>query len=378
MITLEHVYILAGMMFVAFSWLSLRDRSNKKRFGNAGFWMLLAISFLFGSEIGDLANGVLVLALVALGGTGAMGIGKPHTTTPAERRARADARGNWLFGPALVIPFVAILGTLTLKSVVIGGAPLVDGKQVTLISLALGIAIALAVAMAWLKPPAMAPLEEGRRLADTIGWATILPQMLAALGAVFALSGVGEVVGHIATTWLPLGHPFAAVATYCIGMALFTAVMGNAFAAFPVMTAAVGIPLIVHKFGGDPTIMGAIGMLSGFCGTLTTPMAANFNIVPAALLELPDRNGVIKVQMPDRDSAFDRQCDFDVCPRLPLLRTAMTATLTAETASRFARVALGHVTREYPNKMDHVLAGPEDVKGPARGTSDLLRQLRLA
>jgi uncharacterized membrane protein len=44
--------------------------------------------------------------------------------------------------------------------------------------------------------------------------------------------------------------------------------------------------------------MGAIGMLAGFCGTLTTPMAANFNIVPAALLELPDRNGVIRVQIP--------------------------------------------------------------------------------
>jgi len=44
--------------------------------------------------------------------------------------------------------------------------------------------------------------------------------------------------------------------------------------------------------------MSALGMLSGFCGTLMTPMAANFNIVPAALLELPDRNGVIKVQIP--------------------------------------------------------------------------------
>jgi uncharacterized membrane protein len=74
--------------------------------------------------------------------------------------------------------------------------------------------------------------------------------------------------------------------------------MGNAFAAFPVMTAAIGLPLIVHRFGGDPIIMSAIGMLAGFCGTLLTPMAANFNIVPAALLELPDRNGVIKAQAP--------------------------------------------------------------------------------
>ena len=38
--------------------------------------------------------------------------------------------------------------------------------------------------------------------------------------------------------------------------------------------------------------------------------------------------------------------------------------LDIATASRFAAAALGHVTREYPNKMDHVLAGPEDVQGP--------------
>ncbi len=293
MITLDHVYVLEGLMFAAFAVLSLRDAGNRKRFGNTGFWALLAVSFLFGSQIGDFANGLLVLALVALGGTGALGLGKPHTTTAEERNRRAEQRGDAIFLPALVIPAVAIIGTLTLK-----GVPLVEGKEVTLISLALGILLALAVAMIWLKPPRLAPLEEGRRLIDTIGWAAVLPQMLAALGAVFALSGVGKAVGTIATTWLPLGHPFAAVTTYCVGMALFTAVMGNAFAAFPVMTAAVGVPLIVHKFGGDPVIMGAIGMLSGFCGTLTTPMAANFNIVPAALLELPDRDGVIKAQVP--------------------------------------------------------------------------------
>jgi uncharacterized membrane protein len=44
--------------------------------------------------------------------------------------------------------------------------------------------------------------------------------------------------------------------------------------------------------------MAAIGMLSGYCGTLLTPMAANFNIVPAALLELPDKNAVIRAQVP--------------------------------------------------------------------------------
>ena len=74
--------------------------------------------------------------------------------------------------------------------------------------------------------------------------------------------------------------------------------MGNAFAAFPVMTAGIGLPLIVHQFGGNVTVMAAVGMLSGFCGTLMTPMAANFNIVPAALLELPDEYAVIKAQIP--------------------------------------------------------------------------------
>ena len=88
------------------------------------------------------------------------------------------------------------------------------------------------------------------------------------------------------------------VAAYAIGMALFTVVMGNAFAAFPVMASAVGIPLIVRRFGGDPAVMAAIGMLCGFCGTLMTPMAANFNVVPAALLELPDKNAVIRAQLP--------------------------------------------------------------------------------
>jgi uncharacterized membrane protein len=293
MIMLEHVYILAGALFAAVAVLSAADRANKKRFGNAAFWGLLAASFLFGSHIGDFGNGLLVLALVLLGGFNALGKSAPPTTSPDERSESARRRGNWIFVPALIIPAVAVIGTLTLKS-----SGLVDPKQVTLISLALGVVMALGVAMLWLRPPALAPLQEGRRLMDTIGWAAILPQMLASLGAVFAIAGVGKAVGEIATLYIPLTQPFAAVATYCIGMALFTAIMGNAFAAFPVITAAIGLPLIVQKFGGDPTIMAAIGMLSGFCGTLTTPMAANFNIVPAALLELPDRNGVIKAQIP--------------------------------------------------------------------------------
>jgi DUF2891 family protein len=42
----------------------------------------------------------------------------------------------------------------------------------------------------------------------------------------------------------------------------------------------------------------------------------------------------------------------------------MTHELTRDVADRFAGIALGHVTREYPHKLDHVMEGPEDVLGP--------------
>lgn len=42
----------------------------------------------------------------------------------------------------------------------------------------------------------------------------------------------------------------------------------------------------------------------------------------------------------------------------------MTRRLTPQIAALYARTALGHVTREYPNKLDHVMGGPGDVKGP--------------
>lgn len=298
MITLQFCYVVAGLAFAGFAVLSAFDRANRKRFANAGFWGLIAVSFLFGSYLRDWQNGALVLAIVLLGGCGLLGHGRPETTAPRERRASAERRGNWLFAPALLVPAIALFGTLFLKQAHAGTMPLVDAKNVTVISLVLGIVIALVAAIVWLKPRPLAPLQEGRRLMDMVGWAMILPQLLASLGAIFALSGVGKAVGEIATRYLPLDKPFEAVVVYCVGMAAFTAIMGNAFAAFPVMTAAIGLPLIVHQFHGNPAIMAAIGMLSGFCGTLTTPMAANFNIVPAALLELPDRNGVIRVQLP--------------------------------------------------------------------------------
>ena len=298
MIGVEQVYALVGLMFAAVAVLSARDRNNRRRWGNAAFWGLVAISFLLGGRIGGFANGLLVIALALIAGVGGLGQGRPATTSPEAREAGARRLGDRLFLPTLIVPAVSVIGSLTLKSLIIAGHPLVAAKDATLVSLAIGVIAALAVAMPMLKAPLLAPLQEGRRLMDTVGWAALLPQALAALGTVFAAAGVGKVVGRLIGEAVPLDTPLAAVCAYTLGMAAFTIVMGNAFAAFPVMTAAIGLPLIVHRFGGDPAVMGAIGMLSGFCGTLVTPMAANFNLVPVALLEIPDRWAVIRAQAP--------------------------------------------------------------------------------
>ena len=293
MIGLAQVYLLAGLVFAAFALLSARDASNPKRWVNAAFWALLALSMLAGDRLGDLGNGLLVCALVGIAALG--GLGRGTLTEQAEaRQERAARHGNRLFLLALIIPLTALAGTLLFKSV----PWLVDPKQVTLVSLALGALLALAIGLAVLRDRPLAPLQEGRRLMDAVGWAAILPQMLASLGAVFALAGLGQVVGGLMSEVIPDGSRLGAVAAYGLGMALFTMAMGNAFAAFPVMAAAIGVPILIGQYHGDPAVVAAVGMLAGFCGTLMTPMAANFNIVPAALLDLKDRNAVVKMQVP--------------------------------------------------------------------------------
>jgi len=297
MITLQWAYSLAGLMFAAFAILSALDKANRKRLGNAAFWGLMALSLIAGSWLGDFANGLLVLALAGLAGFGALGRSSPPTTKSGERLTWSYQLGNKLFLPALIIPAVALVGTLVWALTPLGAAGYIEAKRETYIFLCLGALIAVGVIWLWLKPPALAPLQEGRRLIDAIGWAAVLPQMLAALGTVFAAAHVGDIVGEGASAVIPEGSILITVLVFALGMVAFTMIMGNAFAAFPVMSTAIGVPLLIQAYHGDPAVVGAVGMLAGFCGTLMTPMAANFNIVPAALLELKDRNGVIKAQV---------------------------------------------------------------------------------
>jgi uncharacterized membrane protein len=298
MIDLHWLYVLAGAVFASFAVGSARDGTNSKRWGNAAFWGLLAVSFWFGDVLGDIGNGVLVLALVAVAGAHLLGRGSKESTSLDQRERFSERYGNRLFLPALVIPFTALVGTLLFNYTPLKATGLIDPKAVTLVLLGLGVIVALIACYVWLRPPATAPVEEGRRLMDSIGWAAVLPQMLASLGAVFAAAGVGTTIGALAGAIIPHGSIFLAVLLYALGMVVFTMIMGNAFAAFPVMAAAIGIPILIHADGGNPAVVGAVGMLSGFCGTLMTPMAANFNIVPAALLELKSQYAVIRAQVP--------------------------------------------------------------------------------
>lgn len=297
MITLHWLYALAGAMFAAFALLSVVDRTNPKRFGNAAFWGLMALSLLGGDWIGDFGNGLLVLGLAGLAGFGFIDRSHPTTTSTEERERWAKRLGNKLFLPALIIPATALIGTLIYNYTPAGSFGWIEAKRETYVFLGAGVLLAIATIFIWLRPPAIAPLQEGRRLIDAIGWAAVLPQMLAALGVLFAAAGVGDIIGSLAQSVIPEGSVFLTVLIYAIGMALFTMIMGNAFAAFPVMAAAIGVPLLIEHYHGNPAVIGAVGMLAGFCGTLMTPMAANFNLVPAALLELKDQYGVVKAQI---------------------------------------------------------------------------------
>ena len=298
LISLDHIYFILGALIAVVAILSLLDQGNPKRLLTGAFWGLYAVSFLFGNIISPVYMGILAIAMAVIAGCGGVRMGKHDEAAVEVRTAKAKKLGNWLFMPALLIPVVTIIGTLGLKDTKIGSLQLLDKANITLVSLGVACVLALAAAMLLTKDKGLQPVKESRRLFDAIGWAAVLPQMLATLGALFAAAGVGQVVSGLVSAAIPVDNKFMVILAYGVGMALFTMIMGNAFAAFPVMTAGIGLPLVVKMHGGDPAVLAAIGMFSGYCGTLMTPMAANFNIVPAALLDLPDKNGVIKAQVP--------------------------------------------------------------------------------
>ena len=297
-LTIEHFYILVGLLLASVAIMSLLDRSNPRRITTALFWGLYALLYLAGERMPPAAVGALMIVMALLAGFGGVKAGAPKTLDPELRRASVARLGNRIFIPALLLPLVTVLGATVFKDVQIGGLPMLDPAHLTLVSMGCGAIVAL-VAACWLtRSTPLQGVREARRLIDAMSWAVVLPHILAVLGLLFSEAGVGKAVAYLTTTYIGLDSAFVAVAVYCIGMALFTIVMGNGFAAFPVMAGGVGIPVLIGVYGANPAVMAAIGMFSAYCGTLMTPMAANFNIVPAALLELPDKNAVIRAQIP--------------------------------------------------------------------------------
>jgi uncharacterized membrane protein len=297
-VSLDLFYVLVGLLFAATAVMTLRDRSNPRRVTTALFWGLYALVYLLGERLPPAAAGVLMIAMALIAGCGLVRPGRA-SVLPEEARLSSAARlGNRLLVPALAIPVVTMFGSVVLKDVHVGLAVLLDPNNLTLVSMGCGSVVALALACALTRATPLQGVREARRLIDAMSWAVVLPHMLAVLGLLFSEAGVGKAVAHVATSYIPLDSRLLACAAFCVGMALFTVVMGNGFAAFPVIAGGIGIPVLVGVYRANPAVMAAIGMFSAYCGTLMTPMAANFNIVPAALLDLPDKNAVIKAQLP--------------------------------------------------------------------------------
>lgn len=304
MVTLQHVFYGLGVLFLGTAALNLRDR----RWPQAAFWAIVAAPCVVGDRIAAatkagvqwpaqaMGAGVIALAVLA-----ALSRTRPAADDPEQAAAReASARrlGDRLFLPALAIPGIVallIVGSYLPHSPV---PRLLDAAQPALVSLGLASVIALIAAITVTRAPPRYGLTEGRRLLDTIGWPVVLPLLLATLGFVFVNTGVGKAVADLVTRVIPTDSWLACLLAFGLGMVAFTVIMGNAFAAFPVMMAGIGLPLLIKLHGAHPAVLGAMGMLTGYCGTLVTPMAANFNIVPVLLLELRDPHAVIRAQWP--------------------------------------------------------------------------------
>lgn len=306
LITINEVYYLIGVIVMLLVGMTLRDKGNPKRLTTALFWFLFGSVFLFtdlmistlGKPMTYRIVGVIVILLSAIAGFGLLSLGTYKQRTAEQRQASANQFGNRIFLPAILIPVVTVLCTVSLKGVAIGGVFLLDQKQLTLAALCVGCICAILAGWKLTGGTPLRAVRESRRLLDAIGWAAVLPQMLAMLGGVFVAAQTGKSVQEVVSLFINPDSRFMLVVIYCLGMALFTMIMGNAFAAFPVMTAGIALPFLIVGHHADPAPLVTIGMLAGYCGTLMTPMGANYNIVPAALLELKDKYLVIKTQIP--------------------------------------------------------------------------------
>jgi uncharacterized membrane protein len=296
-LSLRAVYALTGVILLVFAAMTFADRSNRRRVGSGLFWLILGVIFIFGTDknggvLPHWVTGLLVLVMVALDGAGRVIRGSHSEATQAEQAEHAGRLKNKIFLPVLVIPLVTFVVALYFR------ARGLNSTEGALVGLGFGGIAGMLVGLRLTGAKAGVMWNEGRRLNDAMGTVSILPQLLASLGVIFTAAKVGELVAQGIIKIVPEDQLFLLVLANCFGMALFTIVMGNSFAAFPVIATGVLVPLIIKPFGVNPEMAAIITLTAGASGTLMTPMAANFNIVPAALLNMRDQYGVIKFQLP--------------------------------------------------------------------------------
>ena len=281
---LEIFYIMIGLYMATTMVFTLKDKNNKTRIGTALFWGIVSAIFIFGKLLPPAVVGTLIIVIAILSALKQINIGTLKQLDTTFAQLKADKLGLKIFIPSLAIAFVAMAIAQFTK---------LSG------TVAIGIAavVALLLTFAFTKAKPIEYIEDSNRMFQSVGVFAILPQLLASLGALFTAAGVGDVISNIISGVIPDGNRLAGVIAYCVGMALFTAIMGNGFAAFSVITVGIGVPFVFAQ-GGDPIVCSALALTSGFCGTLLTPMAANFNMLPAVLLEMKDKNLVIKAQAP--------------------------------------------------------------------------------
>ena len=285
---MEIIYFIIGLLCIYCGVKNLKDKENPEPMGTFIFWAVLGVVLALGRWLPSLVSGILVVVMCIPAILKKVKKGAVSAATKAETEATYEKIGMKIFVPTLSIGMLAVVCAITGLGI---GLSALNG-------VALGVLVAIILLMIMNrdnKPSTF--LNDSERMLSTVGPLSMLPMLLACLGSDFTAAGVGDVISDLVSHIIPEGNVNAGIVVYAIGMMLFTMIMGNAYAAITVMTVGIGYPFVLAH-GANPVVICMLALTCGFCGTLCTPMAANFNTVPVALLDMKKPMGVIKNQVP--------------------------------------------------------------------------------
>ena len=284
-IGLNVVWVIIGLITIYAGIKNLLDKENPSRVGTAVFWCSFGIVCGFGTWLPAKVSGALVLIMCLPPIFKKVKIGKVDNPTKEHTEQQFKKIGMKIFIPAFSVAVCSLFFALF-------------SNMSSMVAITLGVVVAMILLIAYdskQNKPAVF-LNDSERFLGITGPLSMLPQLLGCLGGVFTAAGVGDVVAQLVEKIVPKGNVNIGIIVYAIGMVLFTMIMGNAFAAITVMTVGIGAPFVL-AYGANPVVIGMLALTCGYCGTLLTPMAANFNILPVAILNMKDRWGVIKKQV---------------------------------------------------------------------------------